>query len=204
MKKDIKSFEEAAEFHGHTCPGLAIGYRVAEIALDELLTGRSEDEELVCIVENDACSIDGIQFVTGCTIGKGNLIFRDHGKQVYTFILRDKSDAVRISQKPEQTMNSGPGEAEMMKRYFTGKATEDEREKCIKIRSDTITRYLTAPAEEIFNIKHVKPEIPEKARIFNSVTCAECGETVSESRARVKNGKIVCIPCSDEYAGINR
>ena len=204
MKKEIKSFEEAAEFHGHVCPGLAIGYRAAEVGLDELLSGRSEDEELVCIAENDACSIDGIQVVTGCTIGKGNLIFRDHGKQVYTFILRDSSDAVRISQKPEFAMNSAPEAPELMKKFFSGEASEEETARYHKMRSDMVEQYLIRPAYEIFVIEHVKAEIPEKARLFNSVKCAECGEVVSESRARVKNGKIVCIPCSNEYAGINR
>lgn len=204
MKKEIKSFEEAAEFHGHVCPGLAIGYRAAEIALNELLAGRSEDEELICIAENDACSIDGIQVVTGCTIGKGNLIFRDHGKQVYTFILRDGSDAVRISQKPEFAMNSSPEAPGLMKKFFAGEATEEETARYHKMRSDMIEQYLRRPADEVFEIKHVKAEIPEKARLFNSVQCAECGEIVSESRARVKNGKFVCIPCSDEYAGIHR
>ncbi|MBN1432428.1 MAG: TraR/DksA C4-type zinc finger protein [Methanomicrobiaceae archaeon] len=204
MKKNIKSFEEAAEFHGHVCPGLAIGYRAAEVALDELFSKRSDDEEIVCIVENDACSIDGIQVVAGCTIGKGNLLFRDHGKQVYTFILRDGSDAVRVSQKPEFAMNSAPGASELMKKFFSGEATAEEEELYHKQRSDMIDKYLTSPADEVFEIRHVKPEIPEKARLFNSVRCAECGETVSESRARVKEGKFVCIPCSNEYGGINR
>jgi formylmethanofuran dehydrogenase subunit E len=204
MKKEIKSFEDAAEFHGHVCPGLAIGYRVAEVALSELFSGRSEDEELVCIAENDSCSIDGIQFVTGCTFGKGNLIFRDHGKQVYTFILRDRSDAVRISQRPEFAMNSAPEASKLMKKFFSGEATAEETARHHKMRSDMVKEYLTRPVDEIFEIRHVKPEIPEKARLFNSVKCAECGEIVSESRARVKDGKIVCIPCSNEYAGINR
>lgn len=204
MKKEIKSFEDAAEFHGHVCPGLAIGYRAAEVALDELFSGRSEDEELVCIVENDACSVDGVQFVAGCTFGKGNLIFRDHGKQVYTFILRDGSDAVRVSQKAEFAMNSAPGAPELMKKFFSGEATEEETSQYHRQRSEMVNRYLTTPADEIFDIRHVKPEIPERARLFNSVRCAQCGEVVSESRARVKDGKFVCIPCSNEYSGINR
>ena len=201
---DKNTIDKTIEFHGDTCPGLAIGYRAAEVALEKLFSGRSEDEELVCIVENDACSIDGIQVVSGCTIGKGNLIFRDHGKQVYTFILRDGSDAVRISQRSEFAMNSAPGASELMKKFFAGKATEEEKARYHKKRNDMIRQYLTGPAEEIFEIKHVKPEIPERARLFNSVKCTECGEIVSESRARVKDGKIVCIPCGTEYRGINR
>ncbi|NIT04240.1 formylmethanofuran dehydrogenase, partial [Candidatus Saccharibacteria bacterium] len=48
-----KSFDDVVEFHGHLCPGLAIGFRVARAALDEL-GQRAEDEELVAVVENDS------------------------------------------------------------------------------------------------------------------------------------------------------
>ena len=76
----IKTYNEAAAFHGHSCPGLALGYRAAEYALQHLRAGRSEDEDLVAVVENDACGVDAIQLVAGCSAGKGNLILRDFGK----------------------------------------------------------------------------------------------------------------------------
>jgi formylmethanofuran dehydrogenase subunit E len=58
---------------------------------------------------------------------------------------------------------------------------------------------LTEPPEKYFDVKHVRVEIPEKARIFGSVRCSKCGEMVAESRARVQDGNFVCIPCFDEY-----
>ncbi|NTV15797.1 MAG: formylmethanofuran dehydrogenase, partial [Desulfobulbaceae bacterium] len=88
MSEQTPTFEDAARFHGHTCPGLAFGFRVARVAIRELGLSRAEDEELVAVVENDSCAVDAIQVLTGCTFGKGNLIFRDHGKQVYTFFKR--------------------------------------------------------------------------------------------------------------------
>ncbi len=44
--------EKAKEFHGHLCPGLAIGIRAAEVALREI-GPHSSDEEVVAIVETD-------------------------------------------------------------------------------------------------------------------------------------------------------
>jgi len=72
------------------CPGLPGSLR----ALKEL-KGRAEDEELVAVVENNLCAVDAVQVMTGCTFGKGNLIFRDYGKQVYTLSadLREKASA---------------------------------------------------------------------------------------------------------------
>ncbi len=66
-------FKKCLDFHGHLCPGLAIGYRAATGALEWLKENRSEDEELVAIVETDACGADAVQVLTGCTFGKGNL-----------------------------------------------------------------------------------------------------------------------------------
>lgn len=79
---------EVVQFHGHLCPGLALGYRVAKAALRELKSDRPHDEELAAVVENDSCATDAIQFITGCTFGKGNLVFLDYGKHVYTFYNR--------------------------------------------------------------------------------------------------------------------
>ena len=59
-------YAQIVEFHGHSCPGLAMGYRMACAALAELKSMRAEDEELVAIVENDACGVDALQCVTGC------------------------------------------------------------------------------------------------------------------------------------------
>ncbi len=43
---------------------------------------------MVALVETDMCGVDAIQFLTGCTLGKGNLIQRDSGKNAYTFVRR--------------------------------------------------------------------------------------------------------------------
>ena len=40
---------DAIQFHGHLCPGLALGYRVAKAALKELEADRPHDEELVAV-----------------------------------------------------------------------------------------------------------------------------------------------------------
>jgi formylmethanofuran dehydrogenase subunit E len=84
-------------FHGHYCPGVTIGYRAALIAMRELGVERAQDEELVAICETDACGVDAVQVITGCTLGKGNLILRDWGKQVFTFGRRSDGKMLRVA-----------------------------------------------------------------------------------------------------------
>ena len=78
-------------------------------------------------------------------------------------------------------------------------ATNEEMQEFQKRQGGVIEKILTMPVGDLFLIKETKPEIPGKARIFRSVQCAECGEMVAEHRARVKDGKFVCIPCAGEY-----
>jgi len=76
----------AVDFHGHLCPGLAMGCRASLAGLRELGANRAQDEELVATVYNDSCAADGVQVLTGCTFGKGNLRFRDLGKMAFVFM----------------------------------------------------------------------------------------------------------------------
>lgn len=191
-------WEKAVEFHGHVCVGLALGFRAAQAGMRELQAERAPDEELFVIVENDNCSVDAIQVVTGCTMGKGNLYFRDYGKNVYTFGCRDKGDAVRIVVK-------GPGAVlgddfhALRKKVMAGIASEEEKERFRTMQAAAPSKILNAPEEDILTVSRISIEPPSRARIFNSVTCAVCGEQVMEPRARIKDGRPVCIPCSDPY-----
>lgn len=185
---------EAIQFHGHLCPGLALGYRVAKAALRELKADRPHDEELVAIVENDSCAADAIQFITGATFGKGNLIFRDYGKHVYTFFNRRTNHGVRISEDYRGFDNDSRF-PELKKRQGAGEDVSRERQAYMMEKASAI---LTADEKEIMTITPVTAPLPHEARIRGSVRCSICGEKFMESRGRVKNGKIVCIPCSEQ------
>ena len=164
-------YKNIVEFHGHECPGLAMGFRMATAAMDALNSLRSEDEEIVAIVENNACGVDALQCLTGCTFGKGNLIFRDYGKHVYTLFSRKTGKGIRVN--------------------YHGKGTPEGIS-----REQMIEYLLKADESEILDLKNVTIEEPEPARIYKSIKCDICGEGVMETRIRNINGKNVCIPCS--------
>ena len=83
MDENKALWKKCVEFHGHECGGLTIGYKAALYAIERMglqLGGGgnagclSPDEEIVCISENDACGVDAIQAILGCSVGKGNLL----------------------------------------------------------------------------------------------------------------------------------
>lgn len=199
MSIDKNLWEQVVNFHGHECIGLANGYRVAEAAIDSLGINRDVDEEIVAIVENDSCAVDAIQVVTGCTYGKGNLIFHDYGKQAYSFLLRENGKGVRITLKALNEEKHKDIMA-LREKIASGKAEEEEKEplksKVKEIKDDILSR----PLSEVCQVQKINHTFPQKAQIFSSVTCNFCGEKVMEPRARIKDGQPSCIPCAWVYA----
>ena len=192
------AFRDAIRFHGHVCPGLIIGYRTAKVAQSAFRVERSEDEELVAMVENDACSVDAIQVLLGCTLGKGNLIYRDYGKQVYTIVSRESKRAIRIALK--STILGRPSETEaLFQKAQENEAFAKEREALDDFRKKHMKELLEMDEETLFKIEDVQIDMLERARIFKSVLCHYCEEKVMEPRAHIRDGKIACIPCSEEY-----
>ena len=195
----MKTLDEVSDFHGHICPGLAIGYRVATLALSEM-GERSGDEELVAIVENDSCAVDAVQVLTGCTFGKGNLVFRDHGKQVYTFIRRPSGKTLRISVDWRQP-DENPQEKAAWQRYTEGDRSEDVLAAVHSRKNARIRSIMEAPEGELFRLSREPAELPHTARIHASLRCDACGEKTMETRARLLGGKTLCLPCFEKELG---
>lgn len=193
-KKFDDDLREAIQFHGHLCPGLALGYRVAKAALRELKADRPQDEELVAVVENDSCAADAIQYITGATFGKGNLIFRDYGKHVYTFYNRRTGKGVRIAEDFRGFENDSRY-GDLRTRQQAGEDVSRELE---EFKMEKTAAILRADDKEFLTIESVATPPPSQARIRASVRCAMCGERFMESRARVTGGKSICIPCSEK------
>ena len=96
VKDDNRGFwNKAVDFHGHECGGLTIGYKAALYAMELLHITFSKDEDIVCVSENDACGVDAIQAILGCSVGKGNLLFHMRGKQAFSFYNRKNGNSVR-------------------------------------------------------------------------------------------------------------
>jgi formylmethanofuran dehydrogenase subunit E len=194
-----QEFQNVVDFHGHLCMDIALGYRVAKAALRELACERPKDEELVAVVENDSCSVDAVQSVTGCTFGKGNLVYKPYGKAAYTFYDRRSGRAVRVYSHFWKKFDEGEGVDFMnqMNRALSGEATPDEIERFQKSMDDVSNRILALPEEELFTVTPLKQKPPPSARIFKSTACEGCGEWTMESRLIKKDGKRLCPPCHE-------
>lgn len=168
-------WEKCVAFHGHACGGLAIGYRMCEIVMREMNFTFSKDEEIVCVSENDACCLDAVQVITGCTMGKGNLILRPTGKTAFSFFSRKTGSGIRIILRDVTPILAQAPDAR-------------------------IPYVFEQPEDTLFSFAPPKFPMPERAKIMQSFRCSCCGEFAPESRIHVEDGKFVCNDCYHGYS----
>ena len=172
----MRTWEDCVAFHGHECGGLTIGYKASLYAIELLNLEFSADEQVVCIAENDACGIDGIQVMLGCSIGKGNLLFHMRGKSAYSFYNRKTGQSVRLVLKPKPEGMT---------------------------REASFAYYQACKPEEMFDVKETTICLPEPARLFDSYVCDCCGETTGANWIRLAGDKKLCMDCYEHYDRFN-
>ena len=168
----MKTWQDCVAFHGHECGGLTIGYQASLYAIRLLELEFSADEQVVCIAENDACGIDGIQVMLGCSIGKGNLLFHMRGKQAFSFYNRKTGKSVRLVLKPKPEGMT---------------------------KEASFAYYQGCKPEDMFDVKETTISLPEQARMFDSYVCDCCGETTGANWIRLAGDKKLCLDCYKSY-----
>lgn len=162
-------WNKTVEFHGHACPGLAIGFQVSMLAKKVLeIQDNINDEDIVCISETDACGVDAIQVILKATIGTGALKIDYKGKQAFNIYNRKNGKSARFVLKDMENFSS-----------------KEERMKYI----------LSKEPDELFTIKNTIKEFPERAKIYDSYICDKCGEKTATNAIDLINGKYICTSC---------
>lgn len=190
-----KEFEKARSFHGHTCPGIVLGTRIAIAGNRRLgIDDASKTHDLIVYVEIDRCLADAIQAITLCSLGKRSLKHVDYGKFAATFVDTSKNRAVRICVK-EKARDWAMEYGEKHGLIRKGESIDRKKEMGVMIEA-----YMKIPERELLDIKDVSVSIPKwdfPGLPQRKVTCAVCGERIFDGREKMKNGQILCRPCSE-------
>lgn len=155
---------------------------------------RAEDEELVAIVETDACSADAVQVLTGCTFGKGNFIYKDYGKMALTLLDRKTGQGVRICTRPSPA-GADTRHGELLRKMMAGTLDAAEKAEFQKLHQQRSDAILEMPDEDLFTIKATQEALPPKARMEPSKPCDQCGEPVMGCKLQEVDGRRLCRSC---------
>ena len=198
--------KKAGELHGHFCPFVALGVRAGYTALKALgIEQNFGMEDVIAIVEANNCFSDGIQMTTGCSFANNALIYHDLGKTAVTVAKREgqatTAEAVRVAVRADYRASFDeryPEAQALFDKIVTRRETPtpEERAQLSCLWAETSYKQLSLPEKEIFTVEHKQIALPAYAPIVPSITCAVCGESVMETKARLQDGNPVCIACA--------
>ena len=200
----------AGELHGHFCPGLSLGVMAGAAGLHKLgeilskplsfFLGSEGLEEIICIVEINSCFADGIQAVTGCTLGNNELIYRETGKTAVSITDR-AGRGVRVCVRTGFRDILESTNKEFFPLFEQVIINSDRNVKAVekfkKVSMETGFAILKVPLKEIFSIEEKNVEIPRFAPVRKSVVCSGCGESVMEDKGHAEGPVFLCRPCSN-------
>ena len=174
--------------------GVTIGYLAAKLGMELLHSVRAVDEELITIVETDACCCDAIQVLTGCTFGKGNFYYHDYGKMAFTFANRTTNEGVRLVLKNE-IFEIPPEEQELADKIRGGECTADEVKTYESLFESRGELLFSKGPEAFFDIQKIAIDLPPLAPRAPSEPCNNCGEMVMSTKLKSVNGSKFCTVC---------
>lgn len=166
--------KKACEFHGHVCTGIVFGVRLARAGLNYLgIKDPEKNKDFIVFVEADRCLADAVQAVTGCSLGKRRLKWRDYGKMAASFIDMQTNKGVRIAVNAKQDTPEG---------------------------EDPVSFWQQFSDEQMFTMEPVMvPLNPSDlpGRPTERAICANCHEKIMDGRNVLKDGHILCKACAD-------
>ena len=178
----------SANAHGHLCPGQVVGVRMAILGcrlidLDEP-TRHDQIKKLIVFIEMDRCTADAVAHVTGVKLGRRSLKLMDYGIMAATFVNLDTEEAFRVVSTEE---------ARELAPYFAPEIPGKHAQQ--------LEAYKRMPDNVLFRVYQVKvalseSDMPGPTRF--KATCARCGQVIRDHREVIKDGEVLCKPCTDK------
>lgn len=130
-----------------------------------------DDEDIVCLSETDACGVDAIQVILKATLGTGSMHIAYLGKHAFNIYNRKNGKKARF--------------------VFCDSAKFSSKE-------ERLAHILSKKPSDLFLIKETIRDFPKKARLYDAIPCAICGEqTAQNALVFVHNNMPICKTCQN-------
>lgn len=139
----IPTFEEIANAHGHRCPGIAIGYKMAKAAAEW-----AGDEPVRVYSTTTRCPLDALRHTFNLT--DETLTIEDKGE--LHFVL-EKADGSKlfIDEVPGSKIKNEEGD-KLRKKVREGTASKEETARFNEIQEELLQQAFNTPDEKLFTI----------------------------------------------------
>jgi len=186
---------EAAKLRGHLCLGLPLGVKMGKQGLRLLhMEDKDNRDNLMVIVENNKCPVDGIQVTTGCTAGSRRLRVYDYGKSAAVFYDGRSGIGYRVTTKKdflEHAIKLATKDGIIKEGEHVEELSQVER----KVMMNAFTKMTEEELLESYEVR-----VSGKTSLLPNLTeprtyCFRCGEEIMDGKGSKKNSGVVCHSC---------
>lgn len=184
----------AADLRGHMCLGLPLGVKMATKGLELMgIDDESKRDNLMVVVENNKCPVDGIQVVTGCTAGSRKLTVYHYGKSAAVFYDGRSGKGYRVMTKPDfidQAVRLAVREGLMKEGEHLEELSQLER----KVMMNA---FMKMSSDELLDFQSVvvHSDLLLPSRMNKRTWCSQCGEEIMDGQGLERGKAIVCGSC---------
>lgn len=141
----IPSFDEIANAHGHRCPGIAIGYKMAKAAAE----WAGDEENIRVYSTTTRCPLDALRHTFHLT--DETLTIEDKGE--LHFIL-EKPDGTKlfIDEVPGSKIKNAEGDA-LREKVRAGTASAEETKRFNEIQEELLEQAFAMDDEKLFTLR---------------------------------------------------
>ncbi|MDO5844898.1 MAG: formylmethanofuran dehydrogenase subunit E family protein [Methanocorpusculum sp.] len=143
----VPTFQEIVSSHGHTCPGIALGYKIAVVAAEW-----SGDETNISVVSNTTrCPLDALRTTFDLKKHPERLTVNDINKS--NFILtKPNGSKLIIEEVPGSKVKNAEGDA-LRQKMKDGKASVEEIARFDEIQKAMLQQMIDTPNEKLFTCR---------------------------------------------------
>lgn len=188
----IAKTEEVYKFHTRRAPGIPIAVAMVYLALDKL-----ENKKRVCAyAETRTCLPDAIQYITGATVGNGDLkVLEEIGRYALTLYNRKDGHGVRVYVDQNKIDPETMPETHKFFLRKRGHKVETDKEARAASAKIIVGEFMKC-GRQIFSWQRVKITNTSKDAIPPIEICPKCGESFAVFGESGKE----CLVCGKKLA----
>ena len=177
-----------------------VGYRISSgsYPYGTVKCRKAPDEELLAVVETDACGADAIQVMTGCTFGKGNFLFKNYGKHAFSLLDRRKGKGLRVCLRPD-AFQMDPEYIFLSEKVQKDEASEDKIGRFRQLQQQRVEDILYPMPSLCSRSKKLPRSFLPRPGLWSPEFCDFRGEATKMDLSRKIDGKRICIPCAKQH-----
>lgn len=146
---DIPDFDSVAKAHGHICPGIALGYKMAVIAAE----WAGSENHITVLSHTTRCPLDALRYTFDLKNHPERLVIENTNTGSYVLEKTDGSKLF-IDELPNTKLTSS--ELHLLKgKEAANTATPEEKDRLTVIRQEMVRIMQETPNEKLFTVRAV-------------------------------------------------